>query len=498
MVDWLRIYVTAGNSCLFIFLSFIACMIYVLYQQGRKNISAKKRTIEQFPNLLSTLGVLGTFLGITIGLIGFDPADLDNSIPILLDGLKTAFWTSLTGMLCSIFSNWYINGMYDKDEAGKPTDNDEAAILICEAVTKMSKENVEIIQELKNAISMQRNEQNKFYEFVYSQQSEFHLIKDELVKVNGAISPLHSDFKSMNDSVNSFAKMIQVELQNVNSYQISVMDSLHKIEGYSEKQGILIKSGVEDIGNRMGKTEDMLQSKFTEFSELLKKSNTEALVEVMKTVTMEFQTQMSTLINKLVQENFEQLNNSVSALNIWQQENKQMIMDLTLKYSQMAESFNNTTSVFSDVARYVETLSGAEGLLSKLIQELQKVMIDDTRFTEITTKLSETVSLTQDSIVKFNDSTSSLNDWVRKQRKFVDGVQLLISKLEELSSIRDYNKEFWQDTKKSLEEGVGIIKSGTTQLNSQLKELDKQFYARLSATLAELDTCIQAMIKVKK
>ena len=94
MVDWLRIYVTAGNSCLFIFLSFIACMIYVLYQQGRKNISAKKRTIEQFPNLLSTLGVLGTFLGITIGLIGFDPADLDNSIPILLDGLKTAFWTS--------------------------------------------------------------------------------------------------------------------------------------------------------------------------------------------------------------------------------------------------------------------------------------------------------------------------------------------------------------------------------------------------------------------
>ena len=498
MLEWFRVYATAENSCLFIFLSFVACMIYILYHQTRKNISIKKRTIEQIPNLLSTLGVLGTFLGITIGLMGFDPTNLDNSIPVLLDGLKTAFWTSLTGMGCSIFSNWYINGMYDKDEAGKPTDKDEAAVLICEAVTKMSRENVGIIQELKNAISKQRDEQNKFYEFVYSQQSEFRLIKDELIKINDAMSPLHNDFESVNDSVNLFTTMIQGELQNINANQVSTIDSLHKLEDYSEKQGVFIKSGVEDIGNRMGKTEDMLQSKFTEFSELLRKSNTEALVEVMKTVTVEFQTQMSTLINKLVQENFEQLNNSVSALNKWQQDNKQMIMDLTLKYSQMVESFNNTTSVFSDVARYVETLSGAESLLSKLIQELQKVMIDDTRFTEITLKLSETVSLTQDSILKFDESTSQLNDWVRKQRKFVDGVQLLISKLEELSSIRDYNKEFWQDTKKSLEEGVGIIQNGTTQLNSQIKELDKQFYARLSATLAELDTCIQAMVKERK
>ena len=136
-------------------------------------------------------------------------------------------------------------------------------------------------------------------------------------------------------------------------------------------------------------------------------------------------------------------------------------------------------------------------MLAKLVTELQKVMIEDTKFSTITTKLSETVDLTKDTMVKFDDSTSKLNEWVRKQRNFVDGVQILIKKLEELSSIRDYNKEFWQETKKQLEEGVGFIKRGSDSLNTQLTDLDRQFYSRLSATLAELDSCIQAMINRK-
>ncbi len=50
-----------------------------------------RRKIEQIPSFISTLGVLGTFLGITIGLWDFETSDLDHSIPLLLNGLKTAF-----------------------------------------------------------------------------------------------------------------------------------------------------------------------------------------------------------------------------------------------------------------------------------------------------------------------------------------------------------------------------------------------------------------------
>jgi hypothetical protein len=51
---------------------------------------------------LTSLGILGTFLGIFIGLADFDVANIDASVPSLLDGLKIAFATSIAGMVFAI------------------------------------------------------------------------------------------------------------------------------------------------------------------------------------------------------------------------------------------------------------------------------------------------------------------------------------------------------------------------------------------------------------
>lgn len=53
------------------------------------------------PTLLTTLGILGTFLGIAIGLLQFDVSRVEYSIPTLLDGLKLAFITSIVGIALS-------------------------------------------------------------------------------------------------------------------------------------------------------------------------------------------------------------------------------------------------------------------------------------------------------------------------------------------------------------------------------------------------------------
>lgn len=45
-----------------------------------------------------SVGVLGTFVGIFIGLQGFNPQDIVNSVNDILVGLKTAFFTSIVGM----------------------------------------------------------------------------------------------------------------------------------------------------------------------------------------------------------------------------------------------------------------------------------------------------------------------------------------------------------------------------------------------------------------
>jgi chromosome segregation ATPase len=82
---------------------FIATIVLVLLvaffeaQKGRHT-----RFLEYAPSVLTSLGILGTFVGIVIGLLDFDATKIDESIETLLGGLKTAFMTSLVGMTAAI------------------------------------------------------------------------------------------------------------------------------------------------------------------------------------------------------------------------------------------------------------------------------------------------------------------------------------------------------------------------------------------------------------
>lgn len=60
---------------------------------GRNHVSLKGE--------MTGVGILGTFCGIFIGLVHFDVTDISGSVPPLLEGLKTAFGTSIVGLLFS-------------------------------------------------------------------------------------------------------------------------------------------------------------------------------------------------------------------------------------------------------------------------------------------------------------------------------------------------------------------------------------------------------------
>lgn len=72
-------------------------------------------SIEFWQNLAGVftgLGILGTFLGLTIGLLGFDmssSATIQKGISNLLNGTSTAFLTSIVGILCALIFNYYYN-----------------------------------------------------------------------------------------------------------------------------------------------------------------------------------------------------------------------------------------------------------------------------------------------------------------------------------------------------------------------------------------------------
>lgn len=482
-----------------IVIAFFICLYYVLKEVKKGNLSAKRRWIDQIPSLVSTLGVLGTFLGITIGLRNFDTKDLDNSIPLLLAGLKTAFFTSIAGMIGSLILSKVVNGKFDEEDKGN-SDIDIAAGKICNAVEALQQQSSQQFQNQLSFYNTVGTTLTSLASGMNSMQTSLQAVNTVVLSIDASIQSARTSMSTIENAVSSILQQantqslmitsVAANTEHINNIKdiVSILPDIPELQNSTdEKVGALIFQGT--------KSSEMLEKKFDEFYDLLKKSNTEALVEVMKGVTQEFEKQMSSLINKLVQENFDQLNNSVQQLNTWQIENKAMIEALTKGYKEMEESFDGTSNVLTKVSNDTNSLVGNGGKLGTLVEALNKVMVDDERFVKITDNLKETVDLTKNNMGEFEKSTHSLNEWVKKQRDFVDGVNLLIIKLDQLSNIRNYNEEFWRDTKKSLEEGVGFITEGSRSLNSQLAELDRKFYNRLSATLAELDTCIQAMVK---
>lgn len=423
----------------------VAIWLYIHVQRLNRtgNLIEHRRQVETYPSVVSTLGVLGTFIGISIGLLGFETNNLSESIPKLLSGLKTAFFTSIAGMVASIILSKKINSLYDGATGGQD-DINGAANLICQSVNALSKQ-----------ISVESEKTLKFYDVV-----------------SQSIQNIVSNIGKSNECV--------ALLEKTNA-------AIKELSGGLER-------GISEVKDRMNDTNKLLGDKFDDFAVLLQKNNTEALVEVMRKVTEEFQSQMNALISRLVAENFEQLNNSVEQLNKWQVENKEMIQSLILQYKEMVDSFEQTSIVLSQVKDDTASMVGKGGKLAQLVKSLSEVIIEDEKFKSISNDLQQTAELSKSNMESFDQSTKTLNEWVRKQRDFAESVVALIGKLNELNEIKDYAGEFWKETKTGMNEAVNIIKRGSDDLNTQLNGLDEKFYARLSTTLRNLDTCIQAIV----
>ncbi len=65
-------------------------------------VTSFTRRHKDFRSIIVSVGVLGTFTGVFIGLLGFDAGDIRGSVPRLLDGMKIAFLTSVVGMGLSV------------------------------------------------------------------------------------------------------------------------------------------------------------------------------------------------------------------------------------------------------------------------------------------------------------------------------------------------------------------------------------------------------------
>ena len=80
------------------------CAIVILIVSGVfvHLFSYNARTAHDAPSIFTTGGIFFTFVGIAEGLFSFDVAKIEDSVPLLLGGLKTAFLASVVGVFIAL------------------------------------------------------------------------------------------------------------------------------------------------------------------------------------------------------------------------------------------------------------------------------------------------------------------------------------------------------------------------------------------------------------
>lgn len=411
---------------------------------------------ESIPPVFPTLGIFCTALGITIGIWDFNTDDIQSSIPELLKGLRLAFVATMAGIIGLIIfqkANAIVQKKID-DNPNRPKKQSDELSAISEltfAVNEMKKDNATQIEKLIKSFS-----------------------NDLETKVASKLTTLEQEVVNLQKSTNDGRKEISDHLKNLRAQQKTT----------SEKAN----NNTDQIIKAMSENYKLTAKKFDEFSELLKQNNTEALVEVMKRTTEQFNAQMSELINRLVKENFAELNNSVKNLNDWQNQNKEQIQKLTEQFQKTTEMFTVSATTLKQVADNTKSLTDEDSKLNNLIQQLNKVMIEDGKFQEITSKLTTTIETLEKTTDSFDETTSKLNDWVKTEKNFKESAQILISKLEEF---RDFKSDVWKNYRSEMQGAVDTIQKASKSISSDLDNINEVFYSNLNTTLKNLDECIQ-------
>lgn len=446
-------------------------------QSDKKSFWNNGYIFESIPSVFPTLGIFCTALGITFGLSGFNTENIQESLPTLLNGLRLAFFATMAGIIGLIVFQ-KINAIIQKqidDDPNKPikqTDELSAIADLSFEIKELKKDNHQQIEKLIQSFGedLEKNVAAKL-----------SILENKLIEIN---NDENENSIKIRNKLNELKSTLNENRNEMTLQVVSLRDEQKEASVKSE-------NNVKDIISAMGNTNKLISLKFDEFSELLSKNNTEALVEVMKNVTTQFNEQMSELINRLVQENFEELNNSVKNLNDWQTQNKEQIQKLTEQFINTTELFSISAETLKQVSENTKSLTDSDSKLNKIVTELSKVLIEDGKFQEITSRLNKTVESLENTTESFDNTTSKLNEWVKTEKNFKEGAQILIAKLEEF---KDFNGDLWSKYRNEMTTAVGIIKETSETISDDLENINSEFYERLNDTLTSLDQCIQRFI----
>ncbi len=242
-----------------------------------KTILQKLRSLKNASSTTILLGVLGTFIGLSMMLLSINTQDLINSLPNTISSMQTAFITSIFGIVTSIVINTFMenkNCEYILTQLMLKIEN----LLTAEITHKKSKEIDTKIEDVKNTIkhisksieSIERFDQiskdlnefnNQFIsgiealkELLYGSQSSIEVFDQDIRKLDKQFSILNMKFKYLFDKYDGVEAVNQEILDNISSNTESIKEST-VIQGKIKEY---VRDAVAHLGVYERSTQDLL------------------------------------------------------------------------------------------------------------------------------------------------------------------------------------------------------------------------------------------------
>jgi len=470
--------------------------------------------VQYAPNLLTSLGILGTFVGIVIGLLGFDTADIDGSIGPLLAGLKTAFITSLAGMFMAIvFKILDGTGLIaaptpaEEPESATPEQvlgsmmrqeraltklttaiaGDEETTLISQ-IRLMRSDQTDAQKALREEIRTQQKTFSEFQDRLWAQMEDFAemLSKSATEQVINALKEVIADFnKNLTEQFGDNFKRLDESVAKLVEWQENYRAQLEQMsEQYSEGVKAIehtremvgqIEADTKKIPETMDSLKSLLETTQHQLSEL--ERHLEAFKD-MRDRAVEAVPQMKTQVDAIVEDVSNAARESSQRL-------AAVTEDMKTHLITGMEDFQNS------VSRTNEGLTTASDALATKSSEISEQLTVSVK--EINEQVRDLVERMDDGAKSVGKTLSETNLTLKRQtaevqEKVADSIEEMNGRVEKaMDELTRHHVDASSRASQSLSNELGRSVDETREaVNAQLKMIDEAQKQEISRVMSEM------------
>ena len=208
----------------------ISCLIVMIYAAYLEWSSFKKNAFRDYKPVIISIGILGTFIGIFCGLWNFNTGNITASVPILLEGLKLAFVTSILGMSISIVMSFIENS---KKELSDNSSNEHLKMKVLRDILTEQKEANKKTSLIHDSVRRSEENINEHFSVVNESLKKAldTLSKGATEEIITALEKVISDFnKNLTEQFGDNFKQLNEPVKKMIIWQENYKDAIEQIE----------------------------------------------------------------------------------------------------------------------------------------------------------------------------------------------------------------------------------------------------------------------------